>query len=35
MGDLTPELQPEIEQILRTSGPGLTHGEIFRYMEAV
>ena len=33
MSDLTPELKAEIEQILRTSSPGLTHGEIFRYRE--
>ncbi len=33
MNELTPELRTEIEAILRTSSPGLTHGELFRYME--
>jgi len=30
---LTPEMRSEVEQLLRTSSPGLTHGEVFRYME--
>lgn len=30
---LTPEHRAEVEQILRTSSPGLTHGEVFRYLE--
>lgn len=29
----TAEYRREIEQVLRTSSPGLTHGEVFRYME--
>jgi hypothetical protein len=29
----TAEYRREIEQILRASSPGLTHGEVFRYME--
>jgi hypothetical protein len=33
MNDLTAEHRSEIEQILRTSSPGLTHGEVFRSME--
>jgi hypothetical protein len=33
MNALTPDLRSEIEQILRSSGPGLTHGEVFRYLE--
>lgn len=33
MAALTPDLRSEVEQILRTSSPGLTHGEVFRYME--
>ena len=33
MSELTPEVRAEIEQVLRTSSPGLTHGEVFRYME--
>ena len=31
--ELTPNLRSEVEQILRTSSPGLTHGEVFRYVE--
>lgn len=30
---LPAEHRAEIEQILRASSPGLTHGEVFRYME--
>lgn len=30
---LTAEHRAEVEQILRTSSPGLTHGEVFRYAE--
>ena len=30
---LTAEHLIEIEQVLRTSSPGLTHGEVFRFME--
>ena len=30
---LMAEHRREIEQILRTSSPGLTHGEVFRYIE--
>lgn len=33
MEELTPDLRSEVEHILRTSSPGLTHGEVFRYME--
>lgn len=33
MNALTPDFRSEIEQILRTSSPGLTHGEVFRYLE--
>ena len=33
MNALTPDLRSEIEQILRSSSPGLTHGEVFRYLE--
>lgn len=33
MAGLRPEQRSEVEQILRTSSPGLTHGEIFRYLE--
>ncbi len=33
MSTLTPDMRAEIKQILRTSSPGLTHGEVFRYME--
>jgi hypothetical protein len=32
---LTPDMRAEIKQILRTSSPGLTHDEVFRYMEQV
>jgi hypothetical protein len=33
MSELRPELRDEIEEILRTTSSGLTHGEVFRYME--
>jgi hypothetical protein len=33
MSELTPELRAEIKKILRITSPGLTHGEVFRYME--
>ena len=33
MTRLTPELRVEIEQILRNSSTGLTHGEVFRHLE--
>ena len=32
-GVLTAELRSEMERILRASSPGLTHGEVFRYVE--
>jgi hypothetical protein len=33
VSELPAELRADIEQILRTSSPGLTHGEVFRHME--
>jgi hypothetical protein len=33
VSELPAELRAEIEQILRTSSPGLTHGEVFRRKE--
>jgi hypothetical protein len=33
MNELTAEQRSEIERILRTSSPGLTHGELFRLKE--
>lgn len=32
-GGLSDEHRAEVEQILRASSPGLTHGEVFRYLE--